>query len=436
MFNKRKGSSLPNVLLLTIFFLLAIFVFPVLADDGDSAWGEVLNDDGTIRYDNLIDQGVSSENTDWMPTITLFDFGDVSTSVSFPAEYHTYQTPSGNIIQMPSPLTLLFSALNPLESGLSQASSTTGTYGSGALTAPGVIRALLNGANIDFLNTEFVNANNYADALIAGDTNIWSLGVGDLYSLFQSLQEAGDTDGNLYTMMLLYTPDNIPDGLLPDVDPGTGDDDEDDDIEVPVVECPAPSIAVGAISRSGTLISPNYPLVVGQDPDKRGVDVSFSVSVAPTIYTYYEAVPVIGDECKKLTGSQTSDCTRGNGTPGKMHSVITNWECRVHTQTYPETIPVAYGALQLTSESRAWIEDTLSIRYPGAYVHRASFNFSSSSGSSSWSSTEEHVQVQDPGEWNITVGGRTSGTPVSPARNFGGAVETFQVYLKETAITQ
>ena len=105
MFNNR---SLKAAFLLTI-FLLASFAFPVAADDGDgSLWGEVLNADGTIRYDNLTDQGVQTESADWMPSI---DLG--FTSVDMQAEYHVYETPSGNIVQLPTAATLFFYGAQP-----------------------------------------------------------------------------------------------------------------------------------------------------------------------------------------------------------------------------------------------------------------------------------------------------------------------------------
>ena len=45
-----------NLILLVV--VLFVGVVPVAAQDGgDSLWGEVLNPDGSINYDNLIDQG-------------------------------------------------------------------------------------------------------------------------------------------------------------------------------------------------------------------------------------------------------------------------------------------------------------------------------------------------------------------------------------------
>ena len=46
--------------------------------------------------------------------------------VDLDATYHRYQTPSGNIVVLPSPVTLFFMALHPEESGLTNAQSMLG----------------------------------------------------------------------------------------------------------------------------------------------------------------------------------------------------------------------------------------------------------------------------------------------------------------------
>ena len=420
--------------LLNWLLLLAIFsvsILPVAADGGDdddSVWDGVIDENGEILYDNLIDQGIHQESVDWMPSIDI-----LGNTIGGTAEYHIYETADGTVVKLPTASTLFFMALNPGESGIGDASASHFTGAGTLLSMPGVISALLQGADIDFSNTEYVSSDQYADALLAGETDIWSLGVNDLWGLMTSLGEAsyGDLlnggEFNLYTAMLLYTPDNIPLEILELLPP---------DFEFPPEPpeppaCPAPSTVVGEITRSGTIIAPNFPLVVGQDPDKRGVDLSFNVSVAPTIYTYYELVPVVEE-------SMCGNCNGNNPSGPACHpcDIIVDWVCEQRTQSYSETIPVAYGSTSLTKESEDWILNTLSIRYPGAYIHNGSFRFPSSSGGSSWNYTAPGIQIADPGEWTISIGGRTSGTPVSAARNFGGPAGSFEAWLKETAITQ
>ena len=417
-----------NLILLVV--VLFVGVVPVAAQDGgDSLWGEVLNPDGSINYDNLIDQGVQTESVDWMPSIDV-----LGQTIGGTAEYHIYETPDGTIVQLPTATTLFFMALNPTESGIGDASASHLTGAGSLLSMPGIISAMLQGANIDLSGTEYVSADQYADALIAGDTDIWSMGLGDLWNIMTSLTSASMEDMNLYTALLLYTPDNIPEELLELLPP---------DFEFPTEPvlpptCPVGFATPGIITRTGIMTAPNYPLVVGQDPDKRGVDLSFSVSVAPTLWTYFVEVPVYDEACGGMHDAPVwdSDCTRPNGNPGIMQREIVDWVCEKRVDSYPETIPVAYGSTTLSSASRDWILNTLSIRYPGAYIHNGSFRYPSSSGGSTWSFERLGVQVQDPGTWSINIGGRTSGTPVSPPRNFGGEAGSFDVYLKETAIVQ
>jgi hypothetical protein len=371
--------------------------------DLSSAWGEVVNLDGSINYNNLTDVGVVTESVDWMPSIPLI--GDI------PAEYHVYTTPSGNTIVLPNTTTMFFMMLNPSDSGLTAANANYGNALAG-------LTALLTGAGT--FPTDSVEASQFADALIAGETNIWSLGFSDVFNLLSFLADASINDMNLYNLALLYTPSScfaVPGGcpvdltslFPPEIIPPP-----------PARSCPDPVVSPGRIIRSGMKVSPNYPLVVGQDPDKTGVTVQFSAHVEPTIYTFWTLEPI--EECTPKPWPQTGqDCE------------IVDWYCEEHTQTYPECISLASGTLRLTQESKDWILNTLSIRYPEAYVHHPTFSFPASTGCS-WSYLAHNVPVADPGDWDIYINGQTSGTPVSAARPFGGPAGEFEVWLKETAI--
>jgi len=176
---------------------------------------------------------------------------------------------------------------------------------------------------------------------------------------------------------------------------------------------------LGAISASASKVAPPYPLVVGQDPDKRGVDVAFSASVAPTIYTYYTSVPIYGEEVKCVNGV----CVN--------RQVVTGHTCQIHTQSYSECIESASASISLSKESRDWILNELSIRYPEAYLHHPNFSFSG--GGCTFSVSKDHVQVADPGNWNMRLSGSTSGTPVSGPRSFSRA-SVFSAWLKEVVI--
>jgi hypothetical protein len=180
----------------------------------------------------------------------------------------------------------------------------------------------------------------------------------------------------------------------------------------------------GRISFSGSKIGPAYPLVDGQDPTHTGVHVTASASVAPTTYTTWTAVPVTG--CVNWPGWPASrDC------PAGKRQRVTGYTCQEHTQTFSECV-VSSSSLRLSEESQDWILNELSIRYPGAYLHEPFLPLGG--GGCAMNVNEEHVLLKDPGYWNLYVGGRTTGTPVTSPRQFGGNVSTFEVWLKEVGI--
>jgi hypothetical protein len=83
-------------------FLLIIVVLTLLIPSavyaqGTDPWPEVFQPDGNLNPD-LIDLGVTTDHPDWM-SIEL-PFGQ---SIDLDANYHRYQTPSGNIVVLPSP---------------------------------------------------------------------------------------------------------------------------------------------------------------------------------------------------------------------------------------------------------------------------------------------------------------------------------------------
>jgi len=424
---RRLDSIAGWIMLFAITFLLAspfmFYLSPVHADGG--GWGDVFDSNGNL-LPSVIDGGQVTQDAPWMPTIP--GFGQI------PATYHVYYTPSGSTVLLPSTMTTFFLAFAPGD----QIGSPSSVFSTGA----GVLTAMLGsalGGTFDaggFVSAlsglTYTSPEQFADAMIAGQEDIWSLPPGDVTQMLVFLGGAawGDFDGSLYLMALLYTPDNCaasPVGcpeLPPTPEPG--------ETPVPTPEplvCPADSVAPGLITVNGQKTAPEYPLVVGQDPDQRGVDVSFSASVAPTIYTKWFKIPE--SECRPgADGNGNYNCTTDNGAQG--HHVLVGWQCVSQVQVFDECIASAVASIALSQSSRAWILDELSIRYPGAYIHRPSFSVQGSG--CSWTASETGLQVEDPGHWNMTVRGMTSGTPVSAPRNFSQNVGVFDAWLKEISI--
>jgi hypothetical protein len=418
------------MLIVALVILLSNLMPPAFAQgttppvDPSSAWAEVVNPDGSINFDNLSDGGVVNQPADWMPNIPLVG--------SVPAEYHVYYTPSGNSIVMPTASTLFFMAASANESGLLSAAGTLGTSGLSTVSSDNgnvvgfaslgaFYGALIGNQNIGLPTG--TNATDFFNQVNSGETNIWSLGPAGLMNFLTSLSTPSLADGNLYTYMLLYVPGqcaSAPGGcsaeqlalitsltLTPPPTTVTA---------TPPLQCPEPSVRPGAISTSASQIAPPYPLVVGQDPDRRGVDLAFSASVGATIYTYYTQKPIYERVCTTNLGCQNK---------------ITGHTCERKTRSYPECIESASASISLSKNSREWILNELSIRYPEAYLHHPNFSFNGSG--CVFSVSEQNVQVADPGNWNVRLSGNTSGTPVSGPRSFSRN-SMFQAWLKEAVI--
>jgi hypothetical protein len=418
------------MLIVALVILLSNLMPPAFAQgttppvDPSSAWAEVVNPDGSINFDNLSDGGVVNQPADWMPNIPLVG--------SVPAEYHVYYTPSGNSIVMPTASTLFFMAASANESGLLSAAGTLGTSGLSTVSSDNgnvvgfaslgaFYGALIGNQNIGLPTG--TNATDFFNQVNSGETNIWSLGPAGLMNFLTSLSTPSLADGNLYTYMLLYVPGqcaSAPGGcsaeqlalitsltLTPPPTTVTA---------TPPLQCPEPSVRPGAISTSASQIAPPYPLVVGQDPDRRGVDLAFSASVGATIYTYYTQKPIYERVCTTNLGCQNK---------------ITGHTCERKTRSYPECIESASASISLSKNSREWILNELSIRYPEAYLHHPNFSFNGSG--CVFSVSEQNVQVADPGNWNVRLSGNTSGTPVSGPRSFSRN-SMFQAWLKEVVI--
>ena len=424
-----------------IFFALVILLAlpaQVLAQsqnppvDPNSMWGEVVNPDGTIRYDNLTDLGTIQQSANWMPSIPGIG--------NLPASYHEYQTPSGNIIVLPTASTLFFMALNPQGSGLAQADSQLGLGSGMVLEAPGIIKGMLQGyidpATLTSLG--YTNSDDFFADVIAGKTNLWTALGPNTLNFLRSLADPSISDLSLYTMILLYTPGDcsrIPGGCPqnarvpspPSLPPS----------------CSTTSVKSGAITVAAKKLAPLNPLVVGQDTARRGVDVIWEVTVGPTIYTYGVSVPVMGKVCVSWDGKGTSNCTTSKGEDGILQQKIIRYDCEQRTQLYPEGLKWVTPSASLSQTSRDWILNTLSIMYPNAYLHHPTFSFAGNPGTGSlqgnifvWDFTQNGIQVADPGHFDLDVAGATTGTPVSSWRGFAKTDGQFPVYLEEAVIIQ
>ncbi len=247
-------------------------------------------------------------------------------------------------------------------------------------------------------------------------------------------------------MLLLYTPDmcnQVPGGCPPDADlppppppPPNAN------------ECGNPSTNSGQITVTAQKTAPNNALVVGQDPNKVGVDLTWTVHVEPTTYTWWEKKPEYDWVCKKRhTGDPAGDCKT---TPdmwyndGYLNQEVVGYTCEQHSKSYPEALRWVTAYATLAQSSRDWIlTGDLQTRYPGAYLHNPDFSFAGYTTAGAfqgetfvWTMSKSHVQVADPGWFGLDAAGATTGTAISDPRPFRLNGGEFPVYLEEATIIQ
>jgi hypothetical protein len=430
--------------------LVTIFsVIPAAADDGNppndggSTWTPIVNSDGSVDTSNLVDLGLQDVPAGWMPSIA--GIGGV-------AEYHAYQDPvSGTVFMMPTPLTYFFMAANPDESGLSNslgALSGNGENSTGYATDQAFIAGILSG-NLDisdytgFLAAGYTTWGDLFEAVLSGETDIWSLPSGDTFTFLWSLMQQGLSDSNFYAVILAF-PQGACASLPGGCPPGMVDNTPPAPVVVDPPSCEAPYTTTDPIivtggpgAGDGGKLAPLHPVVVGQDPQRRGVDIQTQVLVPLITYHFFETVR--HEELLCLSGPPNSNhhgcpgpsTKYANGSSWTRSAIHNNkyyeqvhvyFECIEHTRTYTDAISAVTINLSLTEESRQWILTSLEQAYPGAHLKHPFFSFrypgpgSLAGNGVTWTHIASGIPIEDPGWWAVTVKVLTTGTPVSGAR--------------------
>jgi hypothetical protein len=408
--------------LLKSIFLVIILLFtvtthrPVIAEVGDSPWGEVFNPDGTIRWDNLADLGVTTEEAGWM-NISL----PGGLTLDLDAVYHRYQTPSGNILVLPSPVTLFFMAQHPVESKLIGAESIIGN--AAALLTLFVGNAL----DVEVLREMgYESPDHFFQAVIDGQENIWTALQWNF--IFEVINMSWDS-GFLVNAFLMYLNgvaycDDVPGGCTGIVDCPPGDCLP----ETPY--CPSPSIAQQSPTLTIQKVAPDNPLVIGQDPERRGADILASVAIPPVIFTWYQQIQDPPTCMPNVSGT-------GGGCPSPASRYANDWDavmednpfwdvvageihCIMHVEIVPEPIDSVQANAQLNPESRYWILNDLAGKYYDAYIHQARINLipdlapmtggCDGNGTCSAEVLIPNVPFADPGTFDLRMWASTSGS--------------------------
>ena len=214
-------------------------------------------------------------------------------------------------------------------------------------------------------------------------------------------------------------------------------------------------ITPGIISLVATKNAPTNPVVVSQDPNRGGVDLTWTLNILPTIYTYgvWEVINKSSDaQCIKTNGEcqinqSGHKCCYGGCAPFNDNSGNGKctggpvYDCVDHTITYREDIATLTPQAILTTASRSWILHDLARAYPGSFLKHPDWGFRATEpclwdGTTCvWTHSEGHVQVADPGYYDLMITGTTLGTEITPTRSFTLTGGQFGVYLMENSRT-
>jgi len=205
--------------------------------------------------------------------------------------------------------------------------------------------------------------------------------------------------------------------------------------EVP--ECPEPQLVLSPPSFGEVTIQPPYPIVVGQDPEKRGVDFILPAYGGSATWRWWELVIVIDkwhEECDDIwdedEGRFRERCRR---VIDEWH-----WECKAFEETYEDPVAEIGAKVELDAGSVAWIEGEMAQRFPGAHVY-GSYPMGLGGHSVGLGSMEatfyaREAQLQDPGLYHLNARVNTTGTPIS-APQTARTEEDFEVWLRDETLT-
>ena len=341
----------------------------------EDPWNEVFLSDGNLNPD-LIDLGVTTDHPEWINMDLPF-----GQTIDLDANYHRYQTASGNIVVLPSASTLFFMAMNPQTSGLAN------TYGGLGNGLGGVISflGLVAGDNLDWSriqadHPEYTQPNQFWNAVLNGQQDVWTYFSG--WGFITTLLQMSWDDTALRSVYLLYMNgiqncSSLPGGCSGIVTPPP-----------PARECPDPTVRLQQPVLLIQKTAPNNPLVVGQDPQtRRGADIQARVTIPPVIFTWYEPIYEERDICRAVRAGETADCNTGLGSSvkdGVSDTILVFKECRTHVERLPDPVASLQARANLDAASQDWITSKLGQTHYEAFIHQA--NFALIPGLGSWTS--------------------------------------------------
>jgi len=258
-------------------------------------------------------------------------------------------------------------------------------------------------------------------------------------NIWKVLSDEWIADKSFYTVMLLYSDcANAPGGCPPGIQKAVATaaaatlQPTRRPTLIPEGNCPAPQVVPGSNTGTAVVLDPDFPIVVGQDPDKRGVDLLFSLVITPTLYHTWQWEQVSERTCL------LPDYTLETCPLGYLHGED-EYECVRHTASFCEAATSVTSFMKLAESSRDWILEDLQFVYPGAYLHKPEWRWNDGTGGCrgatyQWRLELPHTQIEDPGYYDIPLVGQTAGTPVTAPRSFNLKAGRFGAGLIQTTI--
>ena len=423
--------------LILAILLSVIPLSPVSAQD-PSPWSEVFDENGNLRSD-VVDLGVTTETPSWM-NVDL----PLGQSLQLDANYHRFQTADGNMVVLPSASTLFFMAMNPQESGLANsAGMMSNGYGS-MITFLGLVAGdSLDWNRLQQERPQYQDPSQFWNAVLSGQESAWTWFSG--WGFITNLLSMSWNDAALRSAYLLYLNGvqncaSIPggcSGVIPTQPP-------------PPPVCPGPEVTIQQPTLTIQKLAPANPLVVGQDPEKRGADVQAMVTIPPVIFVWHEPIYEEEDFCRaanagEIPNCKTSDASAVNDGVDDTRQVFK--ECLRHVELLPDAVATLQATATLDGASKAWITSHLGQTHYGAYIHKESFalvpgitNWSGGCSGGTCTATANALKVPfaDPGKFGLklrvtTTGAQFRGVTITQPRSLSADGE-LQVYVTLPAL--
>lgn len=452
-----------QILVIAVLMLQPVLLIPAQTASAQcqntGAWAAVLNCDGTLRSDVTLVGEISvplNTSVPGYPNVLGNGFPENAT-------FTKYVASNGQVFMIPGPLTSIAMAAYPEAFPPNVVPTQALMMGTSGIIALLKLAAQNTGQDGSQYENIFNNMGEkeFYQGLLNGTLANGSVGIGPtMFMEMMRLVLSGQV--NLFHFgsgIYLYgecETSGIPGGC---VDPAASK-------PLPPF-CSVPTTTPGNITITTMKVDPAYPLVVGQDDMKRGVDVKFTITIEPTIYHYEEEIVVEDRElyCRYDAKGGHGGCSKGDGEydaidgPGDKGDsyhyeegpvVVKKRTCIPHDIEVPEGLNWVLPSLKLAESSKAWITGTLAQVYPGATVKQPDWAFpwggpeygSYNGNTFVYEFVASRVQLVDPGFYKMLIEGSTSGAmfmgviPVSDPRPIFKDSDAFPVYLIETEIVR